>query len=156
MKKLITSAEACVGDVLQMKLDGGPTDRATVIGKTGKGKVVRLQLEPPPETGVGPVWIEGLASEELILIRRPRPEGKTEADMLQHIESALRSATRVGTLPPGKTFDLTIHQCRVELDPFRDEEALRAVREAIEAHELGKPEVKPQRNESLIDKHMTP
>jgi len=74
------------------------------------------------------------------LLGRPCPEGKTEADMLHAVEAAMRGVTRVGTLPPGKTFDLTIHQCRIELDPFRDEGALRAVREAIEAYELGKPE----------------
>jgi len=76
------------------------------------------------------------------LVRRPRPEGKTESDMLQAVELAMRGATRVGTLPPGKTFDLTIHQCRVELDPFRSEDALRAVGEALDAYVLGEPETK--------------
>jgi len=89
------------------------------------------------------------------LVRRPWPEGKSEADMLQIVVSAIRDATRVGTLPPGKTFDLTIHQCRIELDPFRDGDALRTVREAIENWELGKP-IELQRNESLVDRHMAP
>ena len=151
MKKLITSAEVCVGDVLQMKLDGGPSDRATVIGKTGKGKVVRLQLEPPPETGVGPVWIEGLASEELILIRRPRPEGKTEEYLLQQVDVALRRCVHATVENDGRSIG-----AYAELTPYTAgrEEALRSLREVIEEYELDKVE-EPKRNETLLDRDRT-
>jgi hypothetical protein len=79
-------------------------------------------------------------AEVIILVRRPWMKGMTEEEMLRRIEHAIRAVARVGTLPSGKTFDLTIHQCGVQLDPFRDDDAMQALREAIEEYELGKPE----------------
>lgn len=78
--------------------------------------------------------ITGRPNELIGLVRRPRPEGKTEGDMLNEIR---RCAFRA--VEPGR--------------PIIPE--LKALLEAIEAHELSKsPEKKPERNESLVDRHM--
>ena len=76
------------------------------------------------------------------LLYRPRQEGRTEQDMLDEI-FALASSF------PGRMWPMS-EESRRALG-----ERLSRLREGIETYELGKPK-KPQRNESLIDRHMTP
>ena len=74
------------------------------------------------------------------LLRRPWPEGENESDMLDLVERLT------------ERFSLAR-----ELSQQDVQKVATALREAIEAYELGKPLLeKPGQNESLIDRHMMP
>jgi len=122
MKKIIRADELKVGDFVQ-ELVTWQTSRRFRVTKVDvvRGRYVHLG-------GAGS--FNGVrnysARDEFILLHRPWPKGKMEADMLNRINEAVRQATvRVG----------------VE-QPYIDKRSFPTILEALEAYELGKPQKK--------------
>lgn len=110
--KAIRFKDVKPGDVVCEKIGSTPvTIREITVGRDD------VVLWPKN----GNITLPGHPDAIIGLVHRPRPEGMTEVDMLERIQSALRETIQ-----------------RVEHEPFRAEDALRAVREVLEAWELDK------------------
>lgn len=74
-------------------------------------------------------------AKQVIIVRRPWPEGKTEADMLEVVETAIRKCVYAEIENDGRSIGAYVLLWRGK----HLEDDLRTLREAIEAYELGKP-----------------
>lgn len=92
-----------------------------------------IQLLSPERTGKEDFFQE---DDVLILLRRPWPEGKTVGEMFAEVEKALRRCVQAELENDGRGFGTY-----VILSKYNGgmDDALRSLREAIEAYELGKP-----------------
>jgi len=83
----------------------------------------------------GGVHLQGAPGAIIGIIYRPWPEGETESDMARELSTKITMIFRCET--------------------WTDSRSLAELREALDTYELGKP-LKQPRNESLVDRHMTP
>ncbi len=97
-------------------------------------------------------FLHGHPDDIVGLVHQPWREGKTEEDMYDAIREAISIVPDVPYI-------------RDEPDPAREKfaKAVSAIRKAVEVYELGLPAQagkplpeEPTRNESLIDRHITP
>jgi hypothetical protein len=112
VEKVTTLAEIRAGDSVRTQL-GGRTQ--LVLEASGNAEDAKRHLILSPEEGVA-LWYEAAPDTPIILVRRPRPRGKKEQDMLDRVRYRARLAAE-----DQKTYNLE------------------QLREAIDAYELGKP-----------------
>ena len=107
-----------------------------------KGPMVLLELRSLRHPGIGtrPLYHNDSAETRIILVRRLRPEGKTEKDMQDAVMHCVRSVDRVpfqthGVEPISQTLDREI----------------KVLRKVVEAYELGKSSEMKQSVKSYDD-----
>lgn len=110
---ITTFNEVQVGDCVRDNLGG---ELRTVLVVMRSHKIVHLKLQL---RGFTPLWCQGAPDRPIILVQRPRPEGKTEKDMLNEVIVAMvRTATTSNR------------------DDFREQ--LEPLRETMDAYKLSK------------------
>jgi hypothetical protein len=139
MAKVITCKDIRENDVIEFYVNDGI--RMVILTREDVhpqacGPCVQLhfrRLDAPRSPGVVIIHQETM---RVLLVHRPWPDGKTEADMLEAVETAIRRSAHAQIENDGRSIGAFLqlwHSTNLS-------ENLTMLREAIETYELGKPQ----------------